>query len=75
MHMHCCHQARVMDLDTLSAIRLQAPRRYPYARNGIILNPFPLCDGRSQPTSPVHCHVVGAVFADSYNTVVLKDLH
>jgi hypothetical protein len=32
---------------------------------------LPLCDGRSQPTSPAPCHVAHAVFAGSYNIVVL----
>src|ERR1039458_9055577 len=56
---------------TPSAIRLHAPRRYPYEQNGIAHNQSLPCDDTSQLTSPVLCHAALVVFADSYNTVVL----
>src|SRR5260370_18946543 len=36
--------SRHPDSHTHGAIRLHAPRRYPYGQNGITLNPLPLCD-------------------------------
>ena len=56
------------DSRTPCAIRLHAPRRCPCAQNGIILNPLPQCDVRSQHTSPDLCHDAHAACADSCNT-------
>src|SRR5450631_3802676 len=64
--------SRHPDSHTPAAVQLSAQRRCPCGQNGITLNPLPLCDDSSQPTSPDPCLGVLAVFADSYNTVVLE---
>src|ERR1700739_2436482 len=56
---------------TLLATRIHAPRRCQQEPNGIIRTPLPPCAVRSLPTSLDLCRAVRAVFADSYNIVVL----
>src|ERR1035437_5233301 len=53
------------------ALRLHAPRRYPCAQNGIILDPLPPCDATLPPILPALCQGVLAVCAHICNTVVL----